>query len=84
MLNLYIWFVSSFQVAERQGKYLAKLLNHVGKSGGGHADAAKALEFGDPFVYRHLGSMATIGRYKALVDLRNKVIFIYRNKLFSC
>lgn len=58
------------QVAERQGKYLAKLLNHVGKSGGGRADAAKALEFGDPFVYRHLGSMATIGRYKALVDLR--------------
>lgn len=27
-----------------------------------------------PFVYRHLGSMATIGRYSALVDLReNKV-----------
>lgn len=65
-------------MAERQGKYLAKVLNQVGKSGGGRADAAKALEFGDPFVYRHLGSMATIGRYKALVDLRkSKVIFIY-------
>ncbi|KAK4408411.1 Internal alternative NAD(P)H-ubiquinone oxidoreductase A1, mitochondrial [Sesamum angolense] len=36
----------------------------------GRADAAKELDFGSPFVYRHLGSMATIGRYKALVDLR--------------
>ncbi|GER33225.1 internal alternative NAD(P)H-ubiquinoneoxidoreductase A1 [Striga asiatica] len=58
------------QVAERQGKYLAKLLNHLGKAGGGRADAAKDVDFGNPFVYRHLGSMATIGRYKALVDLR--------------
>ncbi|KAK6138467.1 hypothetical protein DH2020_027787 [Rehmannia glutinosa] len=58
------------QVAERQGKYLAKLLNRLGKAGGGRADAAKDMDFGDQFVYRHLGSMATIGRYKALVDLR--------------
>ncbi|KAK4441321.1 Internal alternative NAD(P)H-ubiquinone oxidoreductase A1, mitochondrial [Sesamum alatum] len=58
------------QVAERQGKYIAKLLNRLGKAGGGRADAAKELDFGSPFVYRHLGSMATIGRYKALVDLR--------------
>ncbi|XP_051143599.1 internal alternative NAD(P)H-ubiquinone oxidoreductase A1, mitochondrial-like [Andrographis paniculata] len=58
------------QVAERQGKYLAQLLNHVGKAGGGHANAAKDADFGNPFVYRHLGSMATLGRYKALVDLR--------------
>lgn len=58
------------QVAERQGKYLAYLLNKIGKAGGGRANSAKDLELGDPFVYRHLGSMATIGRYKALVDLR--------------
>lgn len=58
------------QVAERQGKYLASLLNRVGKAGGGHAGSAKEVDLGQPFVYRHLGSMATIGRYKALVDLR--------------
>ncbi|WCJ29164.1 Internal alternative NAD(P)H-ubiquinone oxidoreductase A1 mitochondrial [Euphorbia peplus] len=58
------------QVAERQGKYLAGLLNRVGKAGGGHANSAKDMDLGDQFVYKHLGSMATIGRYKALVDLR--------------
>ncbi|KAJ7959832.1 Internal alternative NAD(P)H-ubiquinone oxidoreductase [Quillaja saponaria] len=58
------------QVAERQGKYLASLLNRIGKAGGGHANSAKDLDFGEPFVYKHLGSMATVGRYKALVDLR--------------
>ncbi|CAK9179189.1 unnamed protein product [Ilex paraguariensis] len=58
------------QVAERQGKYLAKQLSRIGEAGGGHANAAKGMEPGDPFVYKHLGSMATIGRYKALVDLR--------------
>ncbi|XP_021720658.1 internal alternative NAD(P)H-ubiquinone oxidoreductase A1, mitochondrial-like [Chenopodium quinoa] len=58
------------QVAERQGKYLAKFLNRIGKAGGGHANNAENVDMGDPFVYRHLGSMATIGRYKALVDLR--------------
>ncbi|KAH9701758.1 Internal alternative NAD(P)H-ubiquinone oxidoreductase A2 [Citrus sinensis] len=58
------------QVAERQGKYLFSLLNRIGKAGGGRANSAKDMELGDPFVYRHLGSMATIGRYKALVDLR--------------
>ncbi|KAK6138216.1 hypothetical protein DH2020_028050 [Rehmannia glutinosa] len=62
------------QVAERQGKYLAKLLNRLGKAGGGRADAAKDMDFGDQFVYRHLGSMATIGRYKALVDLRKSKV----------
>ncbi|GAB2234942.1 hypothetical protein Drorol1_Dr00004215 [Drosera rotundifolia] len=58
------------QVAERQGKYLAQLLNRIAKEGGARANSAKDIELGDPFVYRHLGSMATIGRYKALVDLR--------------
>uniref|UniRef100_A0A2N9HNR2 NADH:ubiquinone reductase (non-electrogenic) n=1 Tax=Fagus sylvatica TaxID=28930 RepID=A0A2N9HNR2_FAGSY len=58
------------QVAERQGKYMANLLNKIGKAGGGRANSANGVELGEPFVYRHLGSMATIGRYKALVDLR--------------
>lgn len=58
------------QVAERQGKYLANLLNRIGKAGGGHANSAANVDLGAPFVYRHLGSMATVGRYKALVDLR--------------
>ncbi|KAH9701760.1 Internal alternative NAD(P)H-ubiquinone oxidoreductase A2 [Citrus sinensis] len=65
------------QVAERQGKYLFSLLNRIGKAGGGRANSAKDMELGDPFVYRHLGSMATIGRYKALVDLR-------QNKPLDC
>ncbi|KAI5674984.1 hypothetical protein M9H77_05934 [Catharanthus roseus] len=58
------------QVAERQGKYLAKQLNKFGEAGGGRANSTKDIDLGNPFVYRHLGSMATIGRYKALVDLR--------------
>jgi NADH:ubiquinone reductase (non-electrogenic) len=58
------------QVAEREGKYLANLLNAIGKGNGGRANSAKEIELGVPFVYKHLGSMATIGRYKALVDLR--------------
>ncbi|KAL8129963.1 hypothetical protein V2J09_019118 [Rumex salicifolius] len=58
------------QVAERQGKYLAQLMNQVGKAGGARANSGKDLDLGDPFVYKHLGSMATLGRYKALVDLR--------------
>jgi len=70
-------------VAERQGKYLAALLNKIGKAGAGHANCAKEIEFGDPFVYKHLGSMATIGRYKALVDLRQgKVMVIITVILF--
>ncbi|KAK8955263.1 hypothetical protein KSP40_PGU011603 [Platanthera guangdongensis] len=58
------------QVAERQGKYLARLMNRIGKAGGGHANKATNIDLGDQFVYKHLGSMATVGRYKALVDLR--------------
>ncbi|TKY47164.1 Internal alternative NAD(P)H-ubiquinone oxidoreductase A1 [Spatholobus suberectus] len=42
------------QVAERQGKYLAALLNKIGKEGVGHAKSAKEIEFGDPFVYKAL------------------------------
>ncbi|EEF36776.1 Rotenone-insensitive NADH-ubiquinone oxidoreductase, mitochondrial precursor, putative [Ricinus communis] len=62
------------QVAERQGKYLAGLLNKIARAGGGQANSCVDIELGDPFVYRHLGSMATIGRYKALVDLRQSKV----------
>ncbi|XP_059292417.1 internal alternative NAD(P)H-ubiquinone oxidoreductase A2, mitochondrial-like [Lycium ferocissimum] len=58
------------QVAERQGKYLVQVFNNIGKQNGGKALSAKDISLGDPFVYKHLGSMATVGRYKALVDLR--------------
>ena len=68
------WYCTSLeylrQVAERQGKFLEELLNRIGKAGGGYANGAKDMEFGEPFVYKHMGSMASIGRYKALVDLR--------------
>lgn len=58
------------QVAERQGKYLAKELNRILKAGGGRAGSTGIVTEGPPFVYKHLGSMASVGRYKALVDLR--------------
>ncbi|KAK8575275.1 hypothetical protein V6N13_033485 [Hibiscus sabdariffa] len=58
------------QVAERQGKYLVEVFNRIGKQDGGRAFSAKDMSLGDPFVYKHLGSMASVGRYKALVDLR--------------
>nr|CAD1819325.1 unnamed protein product [Ananas comosus var. bracteatus] len=58
------------QVAEREGKYLAELFRRIEQQNGGKAHCAKDIPLGDPFVYRHLGSMASVGRYKALVDLR--------------
>ncbi|KAF3451547.1 hypothetical protein FNV43_RR07642 [Rhamnella rubrinervis] len=58
------------QVAEREGKFLVDLFNKMGKQNGGKAFSAKDIALGDPFVYKHLGSMASVGRYKALVDLR--------------
>ncbi|KAJ6797213.1 internal alternative NAD(P)H-ubiquinone oxidoreductase A1, mitochondrial-like [Iris pallida] len=58
------------QVAERQGKYLAELFTKIAKQNGGKSYTAKDISLGDPFIYKHLGSMASVGRYKALVDLR--------------
>nr|XP_011460270.1 PREDICTED: internal alternative NAD(P)H-ubiquinone oxidoreductase A1, mitochondrial-like [Fragaria vesca subsp. vesca] len=57
------------QVAERQGKFLVELFNRIGKEAG-KAMSAKDISLGEPFVYKHLGSMASVGSYKALVDLR--------------
>lgn len=53
---------------------MAHLLNVIGKAGGGRANAAQQIELGEPFVYKHLGSMATVGSYKALVDLRQSKV----------
>ena len=49
--------------------------NRIGKQDGGKAFIAKDISLGEPFVYNHLGSMASVGLYKVLVDLRqSKVI----------
>ena len=53
---------------------MAKSLNRLGKAGGGRANSAADIDLGEPFVYKHLGSMATIGRYKALVDIRQSKV----------
>lgn len=67
--------VCGLQVAERQGKYLAKSLNAMAKQGAGHAGAVSVdLDIGKPFVYKHAGSMATVGQYKALIDLRENQV----------
>lgn len=52
------------------------LFNKIGKQNGGKAYSAKDIGLGDPFVYKHLGSMATVGRYKALVDLRQSKVML--------
>ncbi|WVZ66368.1 hypothetical protein U9M48_015599 [Paspalum notatum var. saurae] len=59
------------QVAEREGRYMARLLGRIAaQNGGGKAHCAGKADLGEPFVYKHIGSMASVGRYKALVDLR--------------
>lgn len=63
---------------------MAGLLNQIGKSGGGRVNQAKGIELGDPFVYKHMGSMASVGSYKALVDLRqSKVTQEFNFKTFT-
>ncbi|KAL3740214.1 hypothetical protein ACJRO7_021485 [Eucalyptus globulus] len=57
-------------VAKREGKFLEELFRRIGKQNGGKAFCSKDIPLGDPFVYRHLGSMDSVGRYKVLVDLR--------------
>ncbi|GAQ89703.1 NADH-dehydrogenase [Klebsormidium nitens] len=59
------------QVAERQGKYLARALNDLGRQGLGRRGGAQPQTEHAEFVYHHLGSMASVGSYKALVDLRH-------------
>lgn len=50
------------QVAEQQGKYLAKLLNAMAKN-------PDYLKTAQPFKYVHLGSMASVGNWDALLQL---------------
>jgi NADH:ubiquinone reductase (non-electrogenic) len=61
------------QVAEQQGRYLARRLNEeiTGPATPRGAAVAGAGAAGDPdaFVYRHLGSMATIGGLSAILQL---------------
>lgn len=49
-------------------------MNRIGAAGGGHANSAKDVDYGNPFVYKHMGSMASVGSYKALVDLRQSKV----------
>ncbi|KAF6256151.1 pyridine nucleotide-disulfide oxidoreductase-domain-containing protein, partial [Scenedesmus sp. NREL 46B-D3] len=63
------------QVAEQQGKYLASVLNAEARNlnptlgeGGGAQGAGSAGEL-QPFKYRHLGSMATVGGTSAILQL---------------
>jgi NADH:ubiquinone reductase (non-electrogenic) len=66
----------TMQVAERQGKYLATVFETIRKQKGGKANQLKDVDLGKPFEYHHLGSMASVGRYKALVDLKQNKVYI--------
>ncbi len=54
--------VATAQVAGQAGKYLARLLNRMAKTG------CERTAF-RPFVYKHLGMLAYIGDYRAVADL---------------
>lgn len=58
------------QVAEREWKFLGELFCRIEKQNGGKAFCSKDIPLGNPYVYKHLGSMASVGHYKGLVDLR--------------
>lgn len=64
-------------MAERQGKYLATVFETMAKQYAGKAYRAKNADMGKPFEYNHLGSMASVGRYKALVDLRQSKVYFF-------
>ncbi|KAJ6385162.1 hypothetical protein OIU77_028375 [Salix suchowensis] len=49
------------QVAERQGKYLANLLNKIGKDGGGRSNSGKEVELGGPFALQEAKGLALKG-----------------------
>lgn len=56
--------MSALQVAEQQGRYLARILNKVA------ADETRQTQPStEPtFQYKHLGSMASIGRHSAVLE----------------
>jgi len=51
-------------VAQRQGKYIAANINAQLKN------STKTMDSMKPFHYKHLGSMASLGRHTALVDFK--------------
>jgi hypothetical protein len=59
-LSCNFWFL---QVAEQQGKYLAKCLNATASAGPGCPDESP------PFQYRSMGSMASVGGRSAILEL---------------
>ena len=54
-----------------------ELFNRIGKEAG-KALSAKDIPLGEPFVYKHLGSMASVGGYKALVNLRQSKVGVQK------
>lgn len=58
--------IALVQVAEQQGKYLAAVLNKQAKAG---ELSAVAIARSAPFAYRHLGSMASIGKHDAVIEV---------------
>lgn len=54
-------FPATAQVAMQEGKYLAGVLNHLGKG--------RPIESMAPFRYKHLGMLAYIGKHEAVADL---------------
>jgi NADH dehydrogenase FAD-containing subunit len=56
-----IWFMV-FKVASQQASYLARALNKEG------IDAIWKQQATKPFVYKHLGSMASVGEWKGVYD----------------
>ena len=69
MLSCRLWLslldVVLSQVAEQQGKYLARCLNAEAKSGDKSTPP--------PFQYRHLGSMATVGGTSAVLEIDSPI-----------
>ncbi|GLC44559.1 hypothetical protein PLESTB_000059900 [Pleodorina starrii] len=56
------------QVAEQQGRYLARVLNDAAK-GPVYGETSSAAALAQEFRYRHLGSMATVGGHSAVLEL---------------
>ena len=56
------------QVAEQQGRYLARLLNKMAAHDHSKASAAPDPSSEPGFQYMHLGSMASIGRNSAVLE----------------
>lgn len=61
------------QVAAQQGKYLAKIMNQHRDHFGTDSAASAALVVSDipAFKYQHLGSMASVGDWKGVIDTPN-------------